>query len=263
MGWQTRAMRESDHKGIALVTGAAHRVGAVIARRLAASGYAVIVHHHASAKSAEALVAEIEAAGGRAATVHADLTDRRQRAGLTAAAAWPFGPLTVLVNNASVYEPDSAETLDYAVWDRHFALHAEAPLFLTRDFAAQLPEGVEGNVINIVDARVLTPTPDYMSYALSKTALFNATRTLAQSLAPRIRVNAVGPGPTLPERGQTEAAFREIADRMPLGHGSAPEDIAAAILYLLSARSVTGQMLTVDGGFHLQWPDGAGSTPRQ
>ncbi len=269
-------MRESDPKGVApmnmttahlsrvaLVTGAAHRVGAVIARRLVEAGYAVIVHHHGSAKSAEALVAEIAKKGGRATSVHADLTDRRQRAGLIAAAAAPFGPLTVLVNNASVYEPDSVETLDCAVWDRHFALHVEAPLFLTRDFTAQLPEGVEGNVINVVDARVLQPVPAYMSYALSKTALFNATKTLAQSLAPRIRVNAVGPGPTLPERGRTEEAFRAFSKTMPLGHGSPPEDIADAIIYLLSARSVTGQMLAVDGGIHLEWPEWAGPTPRK
>ena len=161
-------MRESHHNGVALVTGAAHRVGAVISRRMAKAGYAVIVHCHASTKSAEALVAEIEAAGGRAATVRADLTDRRQRAGVVAAAARPFGPLTVLINNASVYEPDSAQTLDETVWDRHFALHVEAPLFLARDFAAQLPENVDGNVINIVDARVLQPVPAYLSYALSQ-----------------------------------------------------------------------------------------------
>ena len=244
------------------MTGAAHRVGAVIARRLAAAGHAVIVHHNASAHAAAALVAEIVAEGGRAAALRADLTDRSERAGLISAAGNPFGPLSVLINNASVYEPDSAETLDEALWDRHFALHVEAPLFLARDFAAQLPEGVEGNVINVIDARVLQPVPAYMSYALSKTALYNATLTLAQSLAPRIRVNGVGPGPTLPERGQSEAAFHAINDRMLLGHGSPPEDIAEAILYLLKARSVTGQMLAVDGGIHLEWPSWADPTPR-
>lgn len=256
-------MRESEYKGIALVTGAAHRVGAVIARRLAKAGYAVVIHYNASAKSAEALVAEIEATGGHAAALHADLTDRRQRAGLIAAAAKPFGPLTILVNNASIYEPDSAETLDEKIWDRHFALHVEAPLFLTRDFAAQLPKSVEGNVINIADARVLQPVPAYMSYALSKTALYNATKTLAQSLAPRIRVNAVGPGPSLPERGQSEDVFQERNDTLLLGRGSDPEDIASAILYLLRARAVTGQLLAVDGGIHLEWPAWADPTPRK
>lgn len=255
-------MRESDRHGTALITGAAHRVGAVIARRLAAAGYAVIVHHHASGESAESLVAEIAASGGRAASVRADLTDRPQRAGLIAAAAKPFGPLTVLINNASVYEPDSVGTLDEAVWDRHFALHVEAPLFLARDFAAQLPEGDQGNVINVIDARVLQPVPAYMSYHLSKTALYEATRTLAQSLAPRIRVNGIGPGPTLPERGQSEAEFRSVNDRMLLGHGSPPDEIADAVLYLLGARSVTGQMLAVDGGIHLEWPNWADPTPR-
>ncbi len=263
MEWQTRAMRDSDHKGVALVTGAAQRVGATIARRLAEAGYATIVHYNASAGSAEALVAGIAEKGGRAAALAADLTDRRQRAGLIAAATEPFGPLTVLVNNASIYEPDSADTLDEAVWDRHFALHVEAPLFLTRDFAAQLPAGVRGNVVNIIDARVLQPVPAFMSYTLSKTALYNATRTLAQSFAPRIRVNAVGPGPTLPERGQSEEAFRAVNDRVLLGHGSAPDDIAAAVLYLVNAPAVTGQMLAVDGGIHLQWPDWADPTPRR
>ncbi len=256
-------MRDSEPKGIALVTGAAHRVGAVIARRLAEAGYAVVIHYHGSGKSAEALVAEIENRDGRAAIVHADLTDRRQRADLIAAARRRFGPLSVLINNASIYEPDSVDTLDEKLWDRHFALHVEAPLFLARDFAAQLPQTVEGNIVNIVDARVLQPVPAYMSYGLSKTALFNATRTLAQSLAPRIRVNAVGPGPTLAERGQSEAAFAARSDAMPLGHGSPPDDIAAAIIYLLSARSVTGQMLAVDGGIHLEWPDWADPTPRR
>lgn len=255
-------MRESHHNGVALVTGAAHRVGAVISRRMAKAGYAVIVHCHASTKSAEALVAEIEAAGGRAATVRSDLTDRRQRAGVVAAAARPFGPLTVLINNASVYEADSAQTLDETVWDRHFALHVEAPLFLARDFAAQLPENVDGNVINIVDARVLQPVPAYLSYALSKTALYNATMSLAQSLAPRIRVNAVGPGPTWKERGQSEADFAARNNSLLLGHGPDPEDIATAILYLLSARAVTGQMIAVDGGIHLEWPAWADPTPR-
>ncbi|MBU1173901.1 MAG: SDR family oxidoreductase [Alphaproteobacteria bacterium] len=255
-------MKESGLKGAALVTGAAHRVGAVLARRLAKAGYAVVIHHHRSAKSAEALVAEIESAGGRAATLHADLTDRSQRARLIARAAEPFGPLTVLINNASVYEPDSAGTLDEALWDDHFALHLEAPVFLARDFAAQLPEGVEGNVINMIDARVLQPVPAYFSYALSKAALFSATRTLAQSLAPRIRVNAVGPGPTLPERGQSAEAFAARNRQLLLGHGSPPDDIAEAVLYLLSAQSVTGQMLAVDGGIHLEWPDWADPTPR-
>ena len=255
-------MKDSDRKGVALVTGAAHRVGAVLARRLARAGYAVLIHHHGSAKPAEALAAEIDAGGGRADVLRADLTDRGQRAGLVAAAAKPFGPLTVLINNASVYEPDSAETLDEAIWDRHFALHVEAPLFLARDFARQLPENVEGNVINIVDARVLQPVPAYMSYALSKTALYNATATLAQSLAPRIRVNAVGPGPTMPERGQSLEAFEARNDSLLLGRGSPPEDIADAVLYLLGARAVTGQMLAVDGGIHLEWPNWADPTPR-
>ena len=250
------------HNHTVLVTGAAKRVGAVIARRLADAGHAVVIHYAGSADAAETLAAKITETGGRAATISADLIDRTERSGLIAKASQTFGPLTALINNASIYEPDSAETLDEALWDQHFALHVEAPVFLCRDFAAQLPEGVDGNVINMIDARVLQPVPAYLSYALSKTALFNATKTLAQSLAPRIRVNAVGPGPTLPERGQSQEAFEAVGEGTLLGHGSAPDDIADAILYLLGARSVTGQMLAVDGGIHLNWPDGADPTPR-
>lgn len=256
-------MIESSQRGVALVTGAARRVGAVVVRRLAQAGYGVLVHYRGSAEAAERLASEIEASGGRAATVRADLSDRAERSRLVAEAARPFGPLSVLINNASSYEPDSIETLDEKLWDRHFALHVEAPLFLARDFAAQLPEGVEGNVINMIDARVLQPVPAFMSYHLSKTALYEATKTLAQSLAPRIRVNGVGPGPTLPEHGQSEAAFKAVGDRMLLGRGSPPDEIADAILYLLGARSVTGQMLAVDGGIHLEWPKWADPTPRQ
>lgn len=251
------------NKGVALITGAANRVGAVIAARLAQNGYAVIVHYRGSEQAAQDLVETISAAGGKAASVAADLTKRSERATLVARAAEKLGPLTVLVNNASLYEPDSVETLDEDLWDQHFGVHAEAPLFLTRDFARQLPETATGNVINIIDARVLGPGPSYTSYTLSKAVLFTATRTMAQSLAPRIRVNAIGPGPTLPEAGQSDAEFEERIDQLPLERGADPDDIASAILYLLNARAVTGQMLALDGGSHLEWPDRVNPTPRQ
>lgn len=255
-------MNDSSPKGTALVTGASDRIGAVLATRLAAAGWAVIIHYHASSDAAQALAEKIARSGGRAAAIGADLTDRKQRSGLIAAAAQVFGPLAVLINNASIYEPDSVETLDEALWDQHFALHAEAPLFLTRDFAAQLPNAATGNVINIIDARVLDLTPAYTSYTLSKSALWAATRTMAQSLAPRIRVNAIGPGPTLPEAGQAPAEFAARVAGLPLRLGANPDDITDAVLYLLGAKSVTGQMLALDGGSHLAWPQRADPTSR-
>jgi NAD(P)-dependent dehydrogenase (short-subunit alcohol dehydrogenase family) len=245
------------------VTGAADRLGAAMVRALAAAGYAVIIHHRGGADAARALAAELGAAGGRAAALKADLAVRRQRAALMARAAKPFGPLTVLVNNASSFEPDSARDLDETLWDRHFAIHAEAPAFLARDFAAQLPAGIDGNVVNIIDERVLRLTPNYFSYTLSKAVLWTLTQTLAQSLAPQVRVNAIGPGPVLREKGQSAASFRRSQAASPLGHGADPGDVAGALLYLLGARSVTGQMLALDGGRHLDFPEQRGPTPRR
>ena len=248
---------------VALVTGAGDRIGAVLARRLAQEGFAVIVHYRSSADGAKAVVADIKASGGQAAVVQADLANRRQRASLIAKAARPFGPLTVLVNNASIYEPDSATDLDEKLWDAHFAVHAEAPVFLARDFAAQLPPGAEGNIVNIIDERVLHLSPAYLSYTLSKSTLWTATRTLAQSLAPRIRVNAIGPGPTLAPVGKTEPGFKAAVAKLPLQRGATPGEIADGLLFILGARSMTGQMLALDGGQHLDYNERRKPTPRK
>lgn len=248
---------------VALVTGAGGRVGATIAKRLASAYHAVVIHYRSSADGAEEVQSEIQRAGGRAALVKADLADRKQRARLVTEAAKPFGPLTLLVNNASIFEPDAATDLDETLWDRHFAIHAEAPIFLARDFAAQLPEGVTGNIVNIVDERVLHLAPSYFSYTLSKAVLWTATQTLAQSLAPRIRVNAIGPGPTLPPAGQSDEDFLAGLKRLPLQRGANPEEIAEGLLFLLAAPSMTGQMLALDGGQHLEWSPRRGPTPRQ
>ncbi|MEO8882757.1 MAG: SDR family oxidoreductase [Devosia sp.] len=253
----------STRSNIALVTGAADRVGAALAKRLAAEGFAVIVHYRASAENAASVVEAIEAAGGRAAAVQADLTVRAERAGLIAAAAQPFGPLAVLVNNASLFERDSIADIDETLWDTHFAIHAEAPVFLARDFAAQLPARTHGNIVNIIDERVLHLSPAYFSYTLSKATLWVATQTLAQSLAPRIRVNAIGPGPTLPHIGQTQAQFDASTAATPLQHGTTPDEIADAMMFLLGAPAITGQMLALDGGRHIRWPEKSGPTPRK
>lgn len=247
---------------VALVTGAADRIGATIARRLAGAGYAVVIHYRSSSDEARQLADTILADGGMAALVKADLADRGARGGLIAAAAALFGPLTLLINNASLFEPDSVADISETLWDDHFAVHAEAPVFLSRDFAAQLPEGVQGNIINMIDERVLHLSPAYFSYTLSKATLWAATRTMAQSLAPRIRVNAIGPGPTLKNSHQTEVDFARSQARLPLRRGPDPEEIAAGIMFILDSPSLTGQMLALDGGEHLEWPERNGPTPQ-
>ena len=256
----------SNHPSVpprtALITGAADRIGAAIAKRLAADGWRVLVHYRSSAEQAHATVAAIKAAGGDAAPLKADLAKRPQRARLIAAATKPFGPLTLLVNNASVFERDSVFDLDEAAWDAHFTIHVEAPAFLARDFAAQLADGVHGNIINIVDGRVLDLSPALFSYTLSKSALWAMTRTLAQSLAPRIRVNAIAPGPTVAPPGVSPAAYRRRQAELPLGRGASPDEIADGVLTILATPSMTGQMIALDGGEHLEWSARRGPPPR-
>ncbi|MDB5614248.1 MAG: family oxidoreductase [Devosia sp.] len=247
---------------VALVTGASDRIGAAIARRLAHAGHAVIIHYRANANGARAVCDDIRANGGQAEIIMADLADRNQRATLVAQAASHFGPLTVLINNASVFDPDSARDLDEALWDQHFAIHAEAPIFLARDFAAQLPDGVDGNIINLVDERVLHPTPAYFSYNLSKSVLWTATRTLAQSFAPAIRVNAIGPGPVLPHTRQSQAEFDKSVASLPLQRHAGPDAIADGVIMLLNTPTMTGQMLALDGGEHLEYLPKSKPTPR-
>jgi len=244
-----------------LITGAGNRIGAALARRLAGLGHAIIVHYNRSRDDAEELVSRIEKDGGQAASLRADLTDDRARGGLVADAGAPFGPLTVLINNASVFEPDSAGTLTEELWDTHFALHARAPMFLARDFANQLPQGRIGNIVNLIDERVLRDSPDYFSYSLSKSVLWTGTRSLAQSLAPRIRVNAIGPGPVLPHSRQSQKEFDHSVQSLPLKRHADPEEIADGVEFLLRTASMTGQMLALDGGEHLEWRGSEGITP--
>jgi NAD(P)-dependent dehydrogenase (short-subunit alcohol dehydrogenase family) len=236
----------------ALITGAGRRIGRAIALALSRAGYAVVLHAHSSRAEAEKLAAEIVGVGGRAAVVLADLADHNAVRGLVPAAA-AFGPLTLLVNNAGEFEPDEIENLQRTRFERAMAVNLTAPLFLTQAFAAQAPAGANASIVNIVDQRVLKPTPRFFSYTLSKSALHSATTTLAQGLAPKVRVNAVAPGPTLPSPRQSDAQFAAQAASLPLKRGPAPEDIAAAVLYLAQAGSVTGVTIAVDGGQHLAW----------
>lgn len=238
-------------KGAALITGGARRIGRAIALALSRDGYAVAIHAHKSRAEAETLAGEIARSGGRAAVVLADLADARAVDGLVPAAAAACGPLTLLINNAGEFEPDEIETLQRARFERTLAVNLATPLFLAKAFAAQAPSGAA--IVNVLDQRVLKPTPLFLSYTLSKSALYAATTTLAQALAPRIRVNAVAPGPTLPSPRQNDAEFAAQAESLPLQRGPSPEDIAAAVVYLAQALSVTGVTLAVDGGQHLAW----------
>lgn len=246
--------------GVALVTGGARRIGRAIVERLARDGWTVAIHCRRPDDDAERLRAWIIAEGGRAAVVTADLADPASVARLVPDAAALLGPLTALINNASIFEPDAVDALDTALWDRHFAINLRAPVFLAGALAAQLPDGAEGLVVNLVDQRVWKPTPHFFSYQLTKSALFTATQTMAQALAPRIRVNAIGPGPTLVGPRQREEDFARQCAAVPLRHGATPSEIADTVAYLLAARSVTGQMIALDGGQHLAWetPDVAG-----
>jgi len=236
----------------ALITGGARRIGRAITLALANAGYAVIVHAHRSRTEAEQLCGEIAEQGGRAAVVLADLAQDDQVSRLVPAAA-AFGPLTLLVNNACEFEPDEIGSLDRARFDRTVAVNLRAPLFLAQAFAAQTPAGADSLIVNLLDQRVLKPTPRFLSYTLTKSALYTATTTLAQALAPKVRVNAVAPGPVLPSSRQTAKQFAGQVGALPLGRGPSAEDIAAAVVYLTSATSITGQTIVVDGGQHLAW----------
>jgi len=250
----------TDEKGIALVTGGARRIGRAIVEDLARHGFAVAIHCRSSGEAANALADEIRARGGRAAVVRADLADLDAARSLPAQAAEALGPLTLLVNNASIFEADEIGALDAERFQRQMAVNLAAPVFLADAFAAQLAPGQEGLVVNMVDQRAWKTTPHFLSYQLSKSGLLTATRTLAQALAPRVRVNAIGPGPTLPSPRQDPAEFRKQAEAVLLRHGPDLCEFGRTIRYLYETRSITGQMIALDGGQHLAWetPDVVG-----
>lgn len=244
----------------ALVTGASVRIGRQIVLDLVADGWAVAVHYGTSQAETLRLVDEIKALGGQAAAIQADLADDTAVAALIGTAAQEIGPLSCLVNNAARFERDEIQTLTRESWDAHMDVNLFSPLILAQKFAEQLPKGVQGNIINIVDQRVLRPTPFFTSYTISKIGLWAATQTLAQALAPDIRVNAVGPGPTLPSPRQSDEHFAKQVDATPLGTQTDPEDIARAVLMIIKTRSMTGQIIVLDGGQNIAWatPDVAG-----
>ncbi|MEM8935745.1 MAG: SDR family oxidoreductase, partial [Pseudomonadota bacterium] len=230
------------------------RLGRAIALALGASGYDVAIHYRSSADGAKATADEIEALGRKVHLIQGDLAKESDVASMVDGAQKVLGPLTLLVNSASVFEPDDIETMTRESWDMHMETNLRAPLKLSQDFAAQAPFGANNLIINLVDQRVLKLTPQFLSYTMAKAALFTLTKTLAQALGPQgVRVNAVGPGPTLRNSRQSEEDWVKQNEATVLGRGATPDDIAAAVLYLVSASAVTGQMIAVDGGQHLTW----------
>lgn len=240
-------------RGAALVTGAGRRIGRALALEVARAGFDVAIHHRASADEAEETAAEVRALGRRAALVSADLSLEDQASGLIAQASDALGSVTLLVNSASAFEDDRVGDLSRRTWDLHLETNLRAPLVLAETFAAALPADRQGLVVNIIDQRVWRPNPQFFSYSLSKAGLWWATQTLAQGLAPRIRVNAIGPGPVLPSVHQAPGEFEAEAAGVLLQRRATPDEIAAALRYLIDATSVTGQMIAVDGGQHLGW----------
>lgn len=244
---------------VALVTGGARRLGRAISLALASAGFSVAIHCRQSRSEAEALAGQIRDSGQRATVVEADLGDERAVDGLLGRAETALGPVGVLVNNASTFERDEWHDASRASWDNHLEPNLRAPFVLTQQMAAALPEGAEGLVINMLDERVWSLTPHFVSYTVSKAALWALTRQLALALAPRIRVNAIGPGPALPSPRQTQAQFARQCASVPLRHGTSPEEVGRAALAILSLPAMTGQMIALDGGQHLQWGAGGGA----
>ena len=238
-------------RGAALVTGGGKRIGKAICLELARAGFDIVIHYRGSRDAAEAVAEAVRALGRRAATVQGDLSVETEVRGVVPAAVAAIGPLAVLVNNASVFEDDRVGALGRDTWDAHIETNLRAPIVLAEAFAEQAPDG--GCIVNLLDQRVLKPDPRFFSYALSRNGLWWATRTMAQALAPRLRVNGVGPGPTLPSIHQTPGDFAAEAAATPLQKAGSPEAVAAAVRWLVDADLVTGQMIAVDGGQHLAW----------
>ena len=243
----------SQNLPVALITGGAKRIGAAIVDDLAANGFAVAIHANRSRDEAKAKASEIISRGGRAVAVFGDLTDSGNVATIIDQAEAELGPVQILVNSASVFQKDTALSLDLAQMDAHFDVHVKAPALLAARLVQRLPEGTQGLIVNIIDQRVWRLTPHFFSYTLSKAALWTATQTMAMAFAPHVRVNAIGPGPTLPNERQDMADFQAQVDAVPLRHAPNLAEFGATVRYLWAAKSVTGQMIALDSGQHLAW----------
>lgn len=237
----------------ALVTGAGKRLGRAIALDLARHGWNVAIHHNTSEREARATCEDARTAGARAVLVKADLAREDETVTIVEQASRQLGPLSALINSASVFENDQWYSADRSSWDRHMEVNLRSPLVLAQQFAKHLPRDAHGAIVNLLDQRLFRPAPDFLSYGVSRAGLHWLTLTLAQALAPRIRVNAVAPGPTLKAARQSAAHFERERSSTILRRGSDPQDICDAVRYLLEARAVTGQTIAVDGGQHLIW----------
>jgi NAD(P)-dependent dehydrogenase (short-subunit alcohol dehydrogenase family) len=246
----------------ALVTGAGKRLGRAMALYLAGRGHDVALHYASSRDEAEAVATEIRALGRRAQTFQADLLVEAETQALIPAATAALGPLTVLVNNASIFEYDRIDTATRQSWDRHIESNLRAPYVLTQAFARQCPPATpdendeplaRGLIVNMIDQRILKLTPEFSTYTIAKMGLWALTRTAAQGLAPHVRVNAIGPGPTLQGARQSAGHFARQRAATVLGRGANPGDICAALGFFLDSPAVTGQFLAIDGGQHLAW----------
>ncbi len=239
----------------ALITGSAKRIGAQIAETLAEAGYHIAIHYHQSHIDAENLQQSIIESGGKAKIFKSDLTNRQQIMALIPAINATMPPLTLLINNASIFTRDEWSDTDFDSWDKHFMTNLEAPFWLSQQFAKQIKQ--QGNIINMIDQRVLKLTPHFTSYSIAKSALWTMTRTLALALAPNIRVNAIAPGPTLPSIHQTNEQFIRQYQKLPLPQATPIDEICHAVLFIINQSSLTGQMIALDNGEHLgwQWPE--------
>jgi NAD(P)-dependent dehydrogenase (short-subunit alcohol dehydrogenase family) len=253
----SQALRHSDAKAMtlkaALVTGAARRIGKELALDLARAGFDVAIHCNRSRTEAEEVQTAIKAMGRKACIVEGDLAEVKTPDRIMAAAVKHLGPLSLLVNNASVFEPDDVGEITIDSWTKHSDTNLRAPVMLSQAFASQLPASEHGNIINIIDQRVWKLNPRFFSYTLSKAGLWTATRTLAQGLAPRIRVNAIGPGPALPSVRMDVEEFQKQERLTLLGRGTSPAEISQAVRFIVSQGAMTGQMIALDGGQHLVW----------
>ncbi len=236
---------------VALVTGAARRIGREIALALARDGFDIAVHYAASRTGAQSTAADIRRLGRRACAIGCNLTVERSVLTLLDQCAAELGEVSCVVNNASLFEPDTAQDFQAIRLARHMRVNVAAPIVLARQLHARIAEGAQGVVINLLDQKLWNPNPDFLSYTLSKAALSSATGLLAKALAPKLRVVGLAPGITLPAAGQSQANFDWASQRTPLGRASTPQDIAQAVVYLARAAAVTGTTLLVDGGQHM------------
>src|SRR5947209_2377525 len=258
-------MHAGADPAVAIVTGASRRIGAAIAQGLAGERFAVVLHTSSVGKTdAEAEAAGIRERGGKAIVIVGDLAASDVAPRIFAEAERAFGGATLLVNNASLFEPDRAQDFSPELLDRHLAVNLRAPLLLAQEMHRRLPAERKGAIVNIIDQRVMRPNPTYFTYSLSKSALWSATITMAQAFAPRVRVNAVAPGPVLPNVHDGAEAFAQEVAALPLKRAASVAEVCEAVVYLANAGSVTGQLIAVDGGQHIAWetPDVLALNPR-